>query len=105
MAMSSSPQRTTRDTPRSSPRTTPKPRRTPLQERTRSEANQMLPRTRSDPKLSGEARNVYTATPFPTKPQQILLPSTLRKQKSSQNLVADVFSTKDAPTARRESQL
>ena len=76
-------------------RTTPK--RTPLAERTQSQANEISsrfsrPNSRSNIKSDAE-RNVFTTSPFPTKPAHVLLPSTLRKQKSSQNLVADLFAS------------
>ena len=86
--MSSSPQRSPRSSPRNTPRTTPK--RTPLQERTQSEANERSSRVRRE-KQPVENRNIYAISPFPSKPQQIFLPSTLKKQKSSQNLAGDVF--------------
>ena len=94
--MSSSPQRSTRTTPR----TTPK--RTPLQERTQSEANEISSRVRRAPKQTGESQNVYSTSPFPTIPQQILLPSTLRKQKSSKNLAGDVFGSNHGASAQRD---
>jgi hypothetical protein len=94
--MSSSPPRSTRTTPRS----TPKPR-TPLQERTQSETNEISARLQRIPKQTAE-RNVYATSPFPTKPQQILLPSTIRKQKSSQNLYADIFAPKNGAASRSE---
>ena len=76
-------------------RTTPKP--TPLAERTQSQANEISsrlsrPNSRSNVKSEAE-RHVFGTSPFPTKPAHVLLPSTLRKQKSSKNLVADLFAT------------
>lgn len=98
--MSSSPQRSHRTTPR----TTPK--RTPLQERTRSEANEIPNRVWREPKQAKESRNVYTASPFPTKAQQILLPSTIRKQKSSKNLASDIFgSNNGASSSHKEPEV
>lgn len=94
--MSSSPSRSARTTPRS----TPKPR-TPLQERTQSEANEISARLQRFPKQTAE-RNVYATSPFPTKPQQILLPSTVRKQKSSQNLYADIFAPRHGSASKSE---
>ena len=94
--MSSSPQRS----PRTTPKTTPK--RTPLRERSRSEANEISSRVRREPKLNDDVGDVFAATPFPTKPQQILLPSTLRKQKSSKTLASDVFGSSQHGTSRQE---
>src|SRR5271156_6472091 len=56
-------------------------KRLPLQERTRSEANEISSRlvrdTRDDPKS-----DIFSSTPYPTKAAQVLLPSTIRKQRA-----------------------
>lgn len=71
--MSSSPSSIKQRSPK---RTSPK--RAPLQEQTASRANEAL-LTESQPQ---EKLDIYNANPFPTKPSQVLLPSTIRKQKS-----------------------
>ena len=75
--MSSSPPRTAQNTPT----------RTPLQERTPSQTNEQLSRI----PRNGKADAAYGASPFPTKPQHVLLPSTIRKQKSQRNLGIEIF--------------
>ena len=94
--MSSSPQRS----PRTTPRTTPK--RTPLQERTPSEANEISNRVSREPRQAKESRHVYTATPFPTKAQQIFLPSTIGKQKSSRTLAGDGSSSNNGASGTQK---
>ena len=81
----SSPTTTPRTTPkRNSRRTTPK--RSPLQERTPSQKNERVGRLKRDSKPDLTDAAIFTATPFPTKPQHVLLPSTIRKQRSRQNV-------------------
>ncbi|KIW29031.1 uncharacterized protein PV07_04880 [Cladophialophora immunda] len=65
---------------RSPKRTAPK--RTPLQERTSSETNELSPRLGQEPSSDQGTLNIYNTTPFPTKPAHVLLPSTIRKKKS-----------------------
>ncbi|EXJ69739.1 uncharacterized protein A1O5_06810 [Cladophialophora psammophila CBS 110553] len=65
---------------RSPKRTSPK--RTPLQERTSSETNEISARVSKEPRSDQEGLNIYNTTPFPTKPAHVLLPSTIRKQRS-----------------------
>ena len=74
--MSSSPSSIKQRTPK---RTSPK--RAPLQERTASHANEISSRLGKKSR-SREGLNIYSTNLFPTKPSQVLLPSTLRKQKS-----------------------
>lgn len=76
-----------------SPRTTPKrsPRRatvkrSPLQERSPSQKNEAASRLRRDPNQDLADADVFTVTPFPTKPEHILRPSAIKKQKSGQNV-------------------
>lgn len=66
-------------TQRSPKRTSPK--RTPLQERTASQANEVSPWLGKQSR-SQENSDIYNANPFPTKASQVLLPSKLRKKKS-----------------------
>ena len=85
-------------------RTTPK--RTALAERTQSQANEISarlsrPNSRSNTKAEPD-RNVYSTSPFPTKASHVLLPSTVRKQKSSRNLAADLFAATNAPLSPTE---
>lgn len=89
--MSSSPPRSALNTPS----------RTPLQERTQSQANEISSRLLRNPKLESAGQNVYSASPFPTKPQHVLLPSTIKKQKSGRNLGAGRFN----PDYSAESQV
>src|ERR1700744_4278705 len=74
--MSSSPSSVKQRSPK---RTSPK--RTPLREQTASQANEEASRRDRDSR-SQENQNIYNANPFPTKPSQVLLPSTLRRKKS-----------------------
>ncbi|KAJ9604794.1 hypothetical protein H2200_010909 [Cladophialophora chaetospira] len=55
------------------------PKRSPLQEQTASQANELSSRLGTG---SEENIDIYNANPFPTKASQVLLPSTLRKKKS-----------------------
>ena len=83
--MSSSPPR-----PKSSPTRTnahETSKRTPLQEHTQSQTNLLSSRL-AQPQEGAFPRNVYNTSPFPNKPQQVLLPSVIKKQKSSRNLAA-----------------
>ncbi|KIW68140.1 hypothetical protein PV04_04107 [Phialophora macrospora] len=57
------------------------PRRTPLQQQSASQANEISSRLGKESRTE-ETLNIYNANPFPTKPSQVLLPSTLRKKKS-----------------------
>lgn len=75
--------------PTTTPRTTPKrttPKRTPLQERTPSQKNRAAGRLKRDSRPELTDTDIFTATPFPTKPQHVLLPSTIRQQRSRQNV-------------------
>ncbi|KIX99334.1 uncharacterized protein Z520_04910 [Fonsecaea multimorphosa CBS 102226] len=65
---------------RSPKRTAPK--RTPLQERTSSETNELSNRLSQEPRSDQGTLDIYNSTPFPTKPAHVLLPSTIRKKKS-----------------------
>ena len=97
--MSSSPPRPKSSPTRTSANTTRK--RTPLQEHTQSQTNLLSTRL-AQPKEGGLSRNVYTTSPFPTKAQQVLLPSVIKKQKSSRNLVASARPT--SPTLAASTQ-
>lgn len=79
--------------PTATPRTTPKktakrttPKRIPLLERSSSQKNERAGRLKRDSKPDQTDADVFTTTPFPTKPQHVLLPSTIRKQRSRQNV-------------------
>ncbi|EXJ60955.1 hypothetical protein A1O7_05108, partial [Cladophialophora yegresii CBS 114405] len=74
--MSSSPSSVKQRSPK---RTSPK--RTPLQQQSASQANEVSCRLGKESR-SEESLDIYNANPFPTKPSQVLLPSTLRKKKS-----------------------
>ncbi|KIX09268.1 uncharacterized protein Z518_00347 [Rhinocladiella mackenziei CBS 650.93] len=67
------------------------PRRTPLQERTPSQANEISSRLGPDGRTDQENLSIYNTTPFPTKPAHILLPSTLRQQRSGPSPSADAL--------------
>src|SRR4051812_18336198 len=69
---------------RTSKRTSTK--RSPLQERTASQKNGVAGRLQRDSKPEMRDSEIFTTTPFPTKPQHVLLPSTIRKQRSRQNV-------------------
>lgn len=84
--MSSSPPRSPLNTPT----------RTPLQDRTRSQSNR-LPLQPFQSKDEGPYQDVYAASPFPSKPQHVLLPSVLRKQKSQRTLGIDASRSDFAP--------
>lgn len=58
-------------------------KRTPLRERTPSQANEISSRLGKDSRSDQENLSIYSATPFPTKPAHVLLPSTLRSQRSA----------------------
>ncbi|RMZ80477.1 hypothetical protein DV737_g2994, partial [Chaetothyriales sp. CBS 132003] len=67
------------------------PKRAPLGEITASAANEISARVAraepwSPPPKVDADRNVFVLSPFPEKPAQVLLPSTVRKQKSLQNI-------------------
>ncbi|KAK5937238.1 hypothetical protein PMZ80_010538 [Knufia obscura] len=81
----------------SSPTTTPKrtpkrttPKRGPLSERTPSQKNEAAGRLRRESKPDLTDVDIFTTTPFPTKPQHVLLPSTIRKQRSRQNVETEL---------------
>jgi len=83
--------------PTTSPRTTPKrnsrrttPKRSPLQERTPSQKNEAAGRLHRESKPELTDAEIFIATPFPTKPQHVLLPSTVRKQRSRQNVENEI---------------
>lgn len=72
--------------PTTTPRRTPKgTKRSPLQERTPSQKNSAAGKLKKDSRPDLTDAEIFTANPFPTKPQHILLPSTIRKQRSRQN--------------------
>lgn len=73
------------NTPRRTSRRT-SPKRSPLQERTASQKNGGAGRLQRDSKPEMRDSEIFTTTPFPTKPQHVLLPSTIRKQRSRQNV-------------------
>lgn len=74
---------------RSPKRTTPG--RSPLQERSQSQANEISGVLARDGRLDQENLSVYNSTPFPTKAAHVLLPSTLRKNRSGGSPLADAF--------------
>ncbi|EHY55270.1 hypothetical protein HRR83_009071 [Exophiala dermatitidis] len=55
--------------------------RTPLRERTPSQANEISARLSRQVQSDQENVVVYNTTPFPTKPAHVLLPSSLKKQR------------------------
>lgn len=59
------------------------PKRSPLQEQSPSKTNEGTGKKSGKLELADE--DIFAATPFPTKPQHVLLPSTIRKQRSVQN--------------------
>lgn len=78
--------------PTSTPRRTPKrttPKRTPLQERTPSQKNEDAGRLHRDSKQELTDTQIFSSNPFPTKPQHVLLPSTVR-QRSRQNAESEL---------------
>ncbi|KAH0828336.1 hypothetical protein FOPE_01479 [Fonsecaea pedrosoi] len=58
------------------------PKRTPLQERTSSETNELSARLGPESRSDQGTSDIYKSTPFPTKPAHVLLPSTIRRKKS-----------------------
>ncbi|EXJ93558.1 hypothetical protein A1O1_01950 [Capronia coronata CBS 617.96] len=66
-------------------------RRTPLQERTSSQANEISSRLSRDALSEQEQSGLHTTTPFPTKAAHILLPSSLKKQKGGSSPIGDVI--------------
>lgn len=79
--------------PTSTPRRTPKrtnSKRTPLQEQNPSQKNEAAGRLQRDSKPELSDAEIFSATPFPTKPQHVLLPSTIRKQRSRPNTENEV---------------
>ncbi|KEF63879.1 uncharacterized protein A1O9_01857, partial [Exophiala aquamarina CBS 119918] len=83
--MSSSP-----STKQTSPKRT-SPKRTPLKERSQSQANEISGILARDARLDQENSSIYNATPFPTKAAHVLLPSTLRNQRSGGSPLTDAF--------------
>ncbi|RMD40278.1 hypothetical protein DV735_g4857, partial [Chaetothyriales sp. CBS 134920] len=88
------------------------PRRAPLGEITASEANEISARVaRAEPwspppKADVENRNaLLLSPPFPAKPAQVLLPSTVRKQKSLQNIANAAGITSPEPERRPQVRL
>lgn len=77
------------------PKRTSPAARTPLRERTQSQANELSARLSRDALSDQENYTIYNTTPFPTKPAHILLPSSIKKKKSTPNVGGDVFS--DSP--------
>lgn len=84
--MSSSPSSTKQISPK---RTSSK--RTPLQERSQSHANEISHRLSKDGRNDQENSSIYNATPFPTKASHILLPSSLRNRRPGASPIADVL--------------
>lgn len=84
--------------PKHSPKRTPKrtmSRRNPLQERSPSQKNEAAGRLKRSSLTVPTDTDIFTTTPFPIRPQHVLLPSTIRKQRSSQNVeneLPDFFS-------------
>jgi hypothetical protein len=74
--MSSSPSSVKQRSPKRS-----SPIRLPLQQQTSSQTNEISFRVNNDSRAR-ENLDIYNANPFPTKPSQVLLPSTLRNKKS-----------------------
>ncbi|KIW18183.1 hypothetical protein PV08_02471 [Exophiala spinifera] len=81
------------------------PKRTPLAERTASQANEII-RSGRDGRLQQENTSIYNTTPFPTKAAHVLLPSSIKKRKdtpgSTPNFLGFPFDldsgrTKDGP--------
>ncbi|KAK5056651.1 hypothetical protein LTR84_012183 [Exophiala bonariae] len=83
--MSSSP-----STKQKSPKRTT-PGRSPLQERSQSQANELSGILARDGRVDQENLTVYNSTPFPTKAAHFLLPSTLRNQRSGASPLTDAF--------------
>ncbi|KAI1615820.1 hypothetical protein EDD36DRAFT_197865 [Exophiala viscosa] len=73
------------------------PARTPLRERTQSQANEFSARLSKDALSDQENFSIYNTTPFPTKAAHVLLPSSIKKKKSTRNFDGDVFT--DSPFA------
>ncbi|KIV86373.1 hypothetical protein PV11_01987 [Exophiala sideris] len=73
------------------------PARTPLRERTQSQANEISARLSKDALSDQENFSIYNTTPFPTKAAHVLLPSSIKKKKSTRNFDGDVFT--DSPFA------
>ncbi|KAJ9617727.1 uncharacterized protein PV06_01652 [Exophiala oligosperma] len=59
------------------------PGRTPLAERTQSQANELSFRSGRDARAEQENISIYNTTPFPTKPAHVLLPSSIKKKKDT----------------------
>lgn len=70
------------------------PRKVALQERSLSDANEISSRYSREP--SDDLKDeIYTSTPYPTKPAHVLLPSTIRRQRAengSENIFPAVIS-------------
>ncbi|RMZ79109.1 hypothetical protein DV738_g3474, partial [Chaetothyriales sp. CBS 135597] len=87
------------------------PKREPLGEITASAANEISARVaRAEPwspppKADVEHRNALLLSPFPAKPAQVLLPSTVRKQKSLQNIANAAAITSPEPERRPQVRL
>lgn len=67
------------------------PNRTPLKERSQSQANEISGILARDATLDQENSSIYNATPFPTKAAHVLLPSTLRNQRTGASPLTDAF--------------
>lgn len=89
--------------PTTTPRRTPKrttPKRGPLQERSPSQKNEAAGKLKRSSRTDLADTDIFAATPFPTKPQHVLLPSTIRKQRSRQNVeneLPDIFFNRSNP--------
>lgn len=99
----------------SSPTTTPKrtpkrttPKRTPLQERTPSQKNEDAGRLHKESKPDLTDDRIFISNPFPTKPQHVLLPSTVRRRgrQNVENEIPALFSSSQPgrPSSRSASQ-
>lgn len=95
-----------------SPRTTPKrspnrttPRRSPLQERSASQKNEAASRLHRDLQQERDDADVFTITPFPTKPAHVLRPSAIKQQKSRQDVENELpsFFARGRDTTRARS--
>ena len=97
--------------PNATPKRTPKrttPKRTPLQERTPSQKNEDAGRLHKESKQELTDTQIFTSNPFPTKPQHVLLPSTVRKRgrQNVENEVPALFGSQlntssSRPTSQR----
>lgn len=96
----------------SSPTTTPKrtskrttPKRTPLQERTPSQKNEDAGRLHKESKQDLTDNQIFTSNPFPTKPQHVLLPSTVRRRgrQNVENELPALFNSQPGASSSRSA--